>query len=553
MSTYLVNVTTLDNSTRTGWVNEPNIRGSWGILLPCVSTLLVCSWSVMHLNLPAKSSSNTEKLVPYLYWCVIGIFGPELAIWAAWRQLMSARALKREIEEAKLTSYNFSLTHAFYAVMGGYVFDCNQSFDSEAEVFWSKTQRITLTPKGVLLLASCGQLPEITAQNIADKSKVDELGKLIACLQAGWFTVQIITRLACHLPITLLEVTVVGHVLCALVLYALWWYKPRRIEEPTVLKGPWTAPLAAFMVMSSHVNAAPTSILPGFQAEQQHPEITALKFGIVPDNGSVHVQSMSDDEQEIDIFDHALQVRTKTGLSLTYEEEIDLEDAIVDWKGQAEARLRLACLAVQKYSAVRTLLRRPVCKADQKYATALAAYPEMPKACRRKRDGEAMLQNVSPWLECDVQHLVCHTASDWPHDGLVRTTGGLIMGTVLWAASIAFSAVHIAAWNAGFPTEAEAWLWRFSSMYIGFSGLLWAFLHVMAELSAILWWTWYDIMIGEASQVLTMLVTALCSMCGVIYILARAYLVVEAFVELRSLPTMAYAIPQWSVSIPHIG
>jgi len=164
-----------------------------------------------------------------------------------------------------------------------------------------------------------------------------------------------------------------------------------------------------------------------------------------------------------------------------------------------------------------------------------------------------MLQNMSPWLECDAQNLVTHTASDWPHDGLVRTTGGLVMGTVLWVASIAFSAVHIAAWNAGFPSEAEAWLWRFSSMFIGFSGLLWAFLHIIAELSASLWWTWYDIMIGEASHVLTMLVTALCSMCGVIYILARAFLVVEAFVELRSLPTMAYAIPQWSVSIPHVG
>lgn len=104
MTTSLVNVTILTNTTRTGWVNEPNIRGSWSILLPCISTLLVCSWSVMHLNIPAKSSTNTDKFVPYLYWCFIGIFGPELAIWAAWRQLMSASALKREIEEAKVVT-----------------------------------------------------------------------------------------------------------------------------------------------------------------------------------------------------------------------------------------------------------------------------------------------------------------------------------------------------------------------------------------------------------------------------------------------------------------
>ena len=105
MTTSFVNVTILTNSTRTGWVNEPNVRGSWSILLPCISTLLVCSWSVMHLNIPAKSSTNTEKFVPYLYWCFIGIFGPELAVWAAWRQLMSASALKREIAEAKVVTF----------------------------------------------------------------------------------------------------------------------------------------------------------------------------------------------------------------------------------------------------------------------------------------------------------------------------------------------------------------------------------------------------------------------------------------------------------------
>jgi hypothetical protein len=32
------------------------------------------------------------------------MFGPELAIWAAWRQLMSASALKREIDEAKVVT-----------------------------------------------------------------------------------------------------------------------------------------------------------------------------------------------------------------------------------------------------------------------------------------------------------------------------------------------------------------------------------------------------------------------------------------------------------------
>jgi hypothetical protein len=116
MNVSLFDAAVSTNSSRTGWVSEPNMRGSWGILLPCISTLLVCSWSVMHLNLPAKSSTNTEKLIPYLYWCVIGIFGPELAIWAAWRQLLSARALKREIGESKVVGLHQTIVKADFRI-----------------------------------------------------------------------------------------------------------------------------------------------------------------------------------------------------------------------------------------------------------------------------------------------------------------------------------------------------------------------------------------------------------------------------------------------------
>ena len=85
-----------------------------------------------------------------------------------------------------------------------------------------------------------------------DKSKVDELGKLLACTQVTWMVVQVCTRLGLRLPVTLLEVTAVSHVVCALVLYALWWHKPRKVDEPTVLTGDWVRPLAAFMLMGSH-------------------------------------------------------------------------------------------------------------------------------------------------------------------------------------------------------------------------------------------------------------------------------------------------------------
>jgi hypothetical protein len=88
---------------------------------------------------------------------------------------------------------------------------------------------------------------------------------------------------------------------------------------------------------------------------------------------------------------------------------------------------------------------------------------------------------------------------------------------------------------------------------VAFSGLLWAGIHVLAQFSARLWWTWYDLMSGEASRWLTFTVRIICSICGLAYLLARAYLIVEAFVALRLLPVAAYVVPEWTLGVPHIA
>ena len=66
--------------------------------------------------------------------------------------------------------------------------------------------------------------------------------------------VQVIGRAALSLPVKLLEVNSLGHVLCAPVIYLLWWHKPRLVHEPTKLEGDWVKPICAYMYMrrSSH-------------------------------------------------------------------------------------------------------------------------------------------------------------------------------------------------------------------------------------------------------------------------------------------------------------
>lgn len=87
------------NNTVVGFVPNPDGRGTLSLLFSCVLTLSLCVWSAVHLNLPKYKEGENEYAYRYLKWSILGIFGPELVIWAAWRQYMSAQSLTRAIKE----------------------------------------------------------------------------------------------------------------------------------------------------------------------------------------------------------------------------------------------------------------------------------------------------------------------------------------------------------------------------------------------------------------------------------------------------------------------
>ncbi|KAI1757955.1 hypothetical protein F4782DRAFT_536656 [Xylaria castorea] len=249
------------NSTLVGFVSDPDGRGTLSLLFSCLLTLALCVWSAVHLNLPEYNESDVHYLYRYLKWSILGVFGPELVIWAAWRQFISARALTKIInkggylDDDEKRAKQWTMVHSFYAGMGGFAFDLATNNMANEPQFIPYLRRLHVTPRGVQVLATCGLLPKVSESEIADKSKTDGTAKLIACFQVLWMLVQALSRLALGLAVTPLETNTIGHVLTALINYALWWHKPRMIKEPTILRGDWTRAMCAFMYMSSQVSA----------------------------------------------------------------------------------------------------------------------------------------------------------------------------------------------------------------------------------------------------------------------------------------------------------
>jgi hypothetical protein len=119
--------------------------------------------------------------------------------------------------------------------------------------------------------------------------------------------------------------------------------------------------------------------------------------------------------------------------------------------------------------------------------------------------------------------------------------------SVLAFAAAAYGALHIAAWNDYFPTRVERILWITCSVTIGSSGIFfWLLFWARQTVEKI------DVIADQISRSNKLLTIVGRYILAPIFILARVYLVVEAFVSLRRMPIEVYKTPEWSNYFPHL-
>ncbi|KAI9713056.1 MAG: hypothetical protein M1820_001041 [Bogoriella megaspora] len=528
-----------DDPATVGWVSDPDGRGTSGLIISCLLTLGLCVWNVMHLNIPPKGETKVQYWLRSLKWVALGVLVPELVILSAWRQWLSARRMSKELNKifkeqndgkSAFRRFEWTISHSYFAGMGGFVFEKEFLPQGEKTLF-NAPERLTLTASGVLLLARCGHLPDVHRDVIWDKSKADGLAKTVVCVQAAWMIVQIGGRLVVHEPVTLLEVNTLGHIFCAFIIYVLWWKKPKEVNAPISLEGPWTEQLAAFMYMSSRISGQKPSgriKLP----QWIKPELSELAW--YPSTSSPdHVSASPRDESEVPpIEEEVPNIATKWSdgeLRKRPEHTITALPATVIKPSLStghsddltrQARLDACTEAITTYPAIQNLFHHP--------------------------------SEDCPWLKPEVVHLATDVATNWPSDYYLPGISGELMGMALWLSSSLYGGIHIAAWSEYFPTAAERFLWHFSSLYIAASGAFWLLLCVIAFR-----WPWassyWDRFIELRAWKLEYAVLGLVStVCGLAYIFARVFLVVDAVISLRRLPSGAYETPDWTTIFPHL-
>ena len=206
-----------------GFVPESGGRGTFGILNPCLAVLFLNTWTVFHINIPSPYDSSRRRWAHRLKIWIITIIVPDGISTVAFSQWREAR---RSVKAIQPLLPWWTIKHGFYAEMGGFrVFD--ESTDQQyafrsAQLAW-------------LLKEKAIKLPQISDEELDDKSDADWIAKTLACAQSAWFLVNSIARVANHLPLTTLELEVLPFIATTWWTYYFWWRKPVNILLPTLV------------------------------------------------------------------------------------------------------------------------------------------------------------------------------------------------------------------------------------------------------------------------------------------------------------------------------
>ncbi|KAF2788599.1 hypothetical protein K505DRAFT_196988, partial [Melanomma pulvis-pyrius CBS 109.77] len=190
--------------------------------------ILLCLWTMLHLNLPAPDDTMWTNLRDKAGWMLFGLFFPELIVCFAYAQWRSALESVKDMKSQGITSEDWTIVHAFYADMGGF------------RIKPLDFGPFPATAKQLHSLVRSGDicLPTIQEREIADRSKGNWVIKGLAAWQVAGAIIAMCIRWSRRLAVTPIEIITAMNGICALVTIGLWWKKPLDVETAITIPLP---------------------------------------------------------------------------------------------------------------------------------------------------------------------------------------------------------------------------------------------------------------------------------------------------------------------------
>lgn len=592
------NTTAKSEVTFVGWQPNPRYRGTLDLLISCILTYVLCAYTVLHLDVLPSKAMELSRFQYYKYlasrWVIWGlrcIIFPESVLLRAYRERTAARKLtetiKGFINEAKKGNSDMSSdkgddckkrkqwtnTHSFVCIAGGFVFDFG---GSDHEGPYDNSRRIRITSAGMALIGAVDidQLPDISVEELQDKSKATWLTKLLICSQASWLIVQVFARLASSLNASLLELNTAAHISFTIAAYHLWWDKPQNMEQPFVVKKSNSDILASWLWCYSNSDLALAGLLSyaGTELKGDHiigtmdvfqaPNLNIRNWYSLEFNKYLYLYTHNTDstsdshpqggnhgyskmefkpygdfgDQKCSTGKHVLYTKANTALTESFictcnsvetsglEMQLWIGQGL--WMGPSEiTRLKLASEAAVIYPVLALIWRSKCSMLDRNssWLKDIFAYEALPSYASEGADmGE-------------VAHLPEHF---------------LFFQSTMFLGPCAFvyGLLHgIALLDYDFATPVEHLLWKIA---LGGIAVFLILLAVAVVVQVHMDCFGFNTSLTQTSDgkarkwIAYPLLTT--------FFAARTYLLVESFVSLRSVPVSVYKTPDWTGFIPHL-
>lgn len=135
----------------------------------------------------------------------------------------------------------WTLTHGYFMVMGGFILDHDEcpAFpvvfengmepkDFDFKTFPALEKLESGSHRGTISMLS----RSISKDEIEDQSKRDVVAKALVVSQITWFFIRFYTKLYEGYPVTQLEYTTFAYAIVSVMVYVIWWYKPKDVRYP---------------------------------------------------------------------------------------------------------------------------------------------------------------------------------------------------------------------------------------------------------------------------------------------------------------------------------
>ncbi|KPI40349.1 uncharacterized protein AB675_7804 [Cyphellophora attinorum] len=563
-----------NHTEHVGWVNNQT-RGTSDILFGCVSTLVICVYTALHMNITLCNKSKTSKFAHHTWWILVGVFAPEIILIAASTQHAAAARLQQEIDRRRrsgalpddVNDKRWRSVFSHFVLMGGYQL---------VHITTEQKHALRMEPDCVVELLGHAQFKPLGLQEIEARSRASTLAKSLSAIQASWLAVQVAGRLGQGLPVTELEVNTIAHISCALLAWLYWLRKPYDVDSPQEIRLDDT--LGGFV--------AGLCLMRHGTTEQIFAELLWRRTEESHNMSNVNISDFWEPRR--------VERRLTTSTLLEHMCHAAGDIVVLEWSACANKQ-NLVQYRQQRKEAKYVLLLESRSTAeidwamnnfDEVYgqdlppiivialgdgATEVLPDPGFKLEDRGKyihvvADQFGYLLHQRFWTEPELSKLLANlirSVMDYAHPdrrevraygcrSFLATKDPVFRDNIwsdtpwqTWLTGLAMTAVygsiHAALWNAHFPTDDERWLWRISSIVVLspllILGICWIGTRATKRLSSLVDW----IVILISTPLVPLALPA-----------ARLFLVVESFISLRSQPIEVYQQVNWTQYIPHI-